>query len=83
MLPEAPVVISEGRSFPVNAVIYRCPRISVLTKPSRLHRRNAVSGKWIITVIFNWRREIQRVQEQLASRIGSDVLLSRCMARCR
>ncbi|STH71964.1 ATP-dependent helicase HrpB [Escherichia coli] len=36
MLPEAPVVISEGRSFPGwNAIIYRCPRISVLTKPLR------------------------------------------------
>ncbi|MGU0161249.1 DEAD/DEAH box helicase [Escherichia coli] len=35
MLPEAPVVIQKGARFRLNAVIYRCPRISVLTKPLR------------------------------------------------
>ncbi len=35
MLPEAPSSSQKGARFRLNAVIYHCPRISVLTKPLR------------------------------------------------
>ncbi|STM57641.1 ATP-dependent helicase HrpB [Escherichia coli] len=57
MLPEAPVVISEGRSFPVERHYLPLPAHQRFDEAvAGSHRRNAASGKRIITVIFTWRR---------------------------
>ncbi|EMD6621561.1 TPA: ATP-dependent helicase HrpB [Escherichia coli] len=76
MLPEAPVVISEGRSFPVERrylpllAHQRFDEAVAVATAELLHQE---SGSLLL--FLPGVGEIQRVQEQLASRIGSDVLL--------
>lgn len=76
MLPEAPVVVSEGRSYPVERRYLSLPAHqrfdeAVAVATAELLRQEEGS----LLLFLPGVGEIQRVQEQLASRIGSDVLL--------
>lgn len=76
MLPEAPVVISEGRSFPVERHYLPLPahqRFDEAVAVATAEMLRQESGSLLL--FLPGVGEIQRVQEQLASRIGSDVLL--------
>ncbi|EFH2148545.1 ATP-dependent helicase HrpB [Escherichia coli] len=76
MLPEAPVVISEGRSFPVERRYLPLPthqRFDEAVAVATAEMLRQESGSLLL--FLPGVGEIQRVQEQLASRIGSDVLL--------
>ncbi|EKH5953578.1 ATP-dependent helicase HrpB [Escherichia coli O157] len=76
MLPEAPVVISEGRSFPVERRYLPLPthqRFDDAVAVATAEMLRQESGSLLL--FLPGVGEIQRVQEQLASRIGSDVLL--------
>ncbi len=76
MLPEAPVVISEGRSFPVERRYFPLPahqRFDEAVAVATAEMLRQESGSLLL--FLPGVGEIQRVQEQLASRIGSDVLL--------
>ena len=76
ILPDAPVIASEGRAFPVD----RCYQSlsanqrfdeAVATATAELLRHESGS----LLLFLPGVGEIQRVQEKLASRVGSDVLL--------
>ncbi|MDQ9285184.1 ATP-dependent helicase HrpB [Escherichia marmotae] len=76
MLPEAPVVVSAGRSYPVERRYLPLPTHqrfdeAVAVTTAELLRQEAGS----LLLFLPGVGEIQRVQEQLASRVGSDVLL--------
>ncbi|EFF0795423.1 ATP-dependent helicase HrpB [Escherichia albertii] len=76
MLPEASVVVSEGRSYPVERRYLSLPAHqrfdeAVAVATAELLRQEEGS----LLLFLPGVGEIQRVQEQLASRIGSDVLL--------
>ncbi|HCJ9913022.1 TPA: ATP-dependent RNA helicase HrpB, partial [Escherichia coli] len=74
MLPEAPVVISEGRSFPVERRYLPLPahqRFDDAVAVATAEMLRQESGSLLL--FLPGVGEIQRVQEQLASRIGSDV----------
>ncbi|WP_105233553.1 ATP-dependent helicase HrpB [Escherichia albertii] len=76
MLPEAPVVVSEGRSYPVERRYLSLPAHqrfdeAVAVATAELLRQEEGS----LLLFLPGVGEIQRVQEQLASRIGNDVLL--------
>lgn len=76
MLPEAPVIISEGRSFPVERRYLPLPthqRFDEAVAVATAEMLRQESGSLLL--FLPGVGEIQRVQEQLASRIGSDVLL--------
>lgn len=76
MLPEAPVVISEGRSFPVERRYLPLPahqRFDEAVAVATAEMLRQESGSLLL--FLPGVGEIQRVQEQLTSRIGSDVLL--------
>ena len=73
MLPEAPVVISEGRSFPVERRYLPLPahqRFDEAVAVATAEMLRQESGSLLL--FLPGVGEIQRVQEQLASRIGSD-----------
>ncbi len=76
LLPAAPTIVSEGRAFPVErryqplAINQRFDE-SVAMATAELLRQETGS----LLLFLPGVGEIQRVQEQLASRVGSDVLL--------
>lgn len=76
MLPDAPTIVSEGRAFPVvrryqplAAHLRFAEAVAVAT--AELLRHDSGS----LLLFLPGVGEIQRVQEQLATRVGSDVLL--------
>ena len=76
MLPDAPTIVSEGRAFPVDrryqplaAHLRFAEAVAIAT--AELLRHESGSLLLFLTGVG----EIQRVQEQLATRVGSDVLL--------
>ena len=76
MLPDAPTIVSEGRAFPVErryqplaAHLRFAEAVAIAT--AELLRHESGSLLLFLTGVG----EIQRVQEQLATRVGSDVLL--------
>ncbi|MEF9888016.1 ATP-dependent helicase HrpB [Citrobacter sp.] len=76
MLPDAPTIVSEGRAFPVErryqplaAHLRFAEAVAVATAELLSHE----SGSLLL--FLPGVGEIQRVQEQLATRVGSDVLL--------
>lgn len=76
LLPQAPVVVSEGRAFPVER------RYQALPAHQRVDEAVAVATAELLRsepgsllLFLPGVGEIQRVQEQLASRVASDVLL--------
>ncbi|HGY1810690.1 ATP-dependent helicase HrpB [Citrobacter braakii] len=76
MLPDAPTIVSEGRAFPVErryqplaAHLRFADAVAVATAELLRHE----SGSLLL--FLPGVGEIQRVQEQLATRVGSDVLL--------
>nr|WP_253296313.1 ATP-dependent helicase HrpB [Citrobacter sp. S46_ASV_140] len=76
MLPDAPTIVSEGRAFPVErryqplaAHLRFAEAVAVAT--AELLRHDSGS----LLLFLPGVGEIQRVQEQLATRVGSDVLL--------
>lgn len=76
LLPDAPVITSEGRTFPVER------RYQALSAQLRFDEAVAVATAELlrqesgsVLLFLPGTREIQRVQEHLASRVGSDVLL--------
>ena len=76
LLPDAPVIVSEGRSFPVEQRYQSLPvhqrfDEAVAQGTAELLRNEPGS----LLLFLPGVGEIQRVQEQLASRVGSDVLL--------
>lgn len=75
MLPEAPVVISEGRSFPVERHYLPLPAHQRFDEAVAVATAEMLRQESGSLLLFYGVGEIQRVQEQLASRIGSDVLL--------
>lgn len=75
-LPDAPVIVSEGRAFPVER------RYQPLASQLRFDEAVAVASAELLRkepgsllLFLPGVGEIQRVQEQLSSRVGSDVLL--------
>lgn len=76
LLPDAPVIVSEGRAFPVEQRYQSLPAHQrfdegVAQATAELLRNEPGS----LLLFLPGVGEIQRVQEQLASRVGSDVLL--------
>ena len=76
LLPDAPVIASEGRSFPVERRYQSLPTSlrfdeAVAVATAELLRQESGS----LLLFLPGTREIQRVQEHLASRVGNDVLL--------
>ncbi|WP_032940399.1 ATP-dependent helicase HrpB [Citrobacter youngae] len=76
MLPDAPMIISEGRTFPVER------RYQPLAAHLRFDEAVAIATAELLRheggsllLFLPGVGEIQRVQEQLASRVGSDVVL--------
>lgn len=76
MLPDAPMIVSEGRAFPVErryqplaAHLRFAEAVAIATAELLRHE----SGSLLL--FLPGVGEIQRVQEQLATRVGSDVLL--------
>ncbi|WFX96041.1 ATP-dependent helicase HrpB [Citrobacter braakii] len=76
MLPDAPTIVSEGRAFPVErryqplaAHLRFAEAVAIATAELLRHE----SGSLLL--FLPGVGEIQRVQEQLATRVGSDVLL--------
>ncbi|MBJ9573478.1 ATP-dependent helicase HrpB [Citrobacter braakii] len=76
MLPDAPTIVSEGRVFPVErryqplaAHLRFAEAVAIATAELLRHE----SGSLLL--FLPGVGEIQRVQEQLATRVGSDVLL--------
>ncbi|MFP2413749.1 ATP-dependent helicase HrpB [Citrobacter braakii] len=76
MLPDAPTIVSEGRAFPVErryqplaAHLRFAEAVAIAT--AELLRHDSGS----LLLFLPGVGEIQRVQEQLATRVGSDVLL--------
>lgn len=76
MLPDAPTIVSEGRAFPVErryqplaAHLRFAEAVAVATAELLRHESGA------LLLFLPGVGEIQRVQEQLATRVGSDVLL--------
>ncbi|HGY5132507.1 MAG: ATP-dependent helicase HrpB [Citrobacter sp.] len=76
MLPDAPTIVSEGRAFPVDrryqplaAHLRFAEAVAIATAELLRHE----SGSLLL--FLPGVGEIQRVQEQLATRVGSDVLL--------
>lgn len=76
LLPAAPTIISEGRAFPVER------RYQPLAAHLRFDEAVAIATAELLRnesgsllLFLPGGGEIQRVQEQLASRVGSDVLL--------
>ncbi|MEO3989972.1 ATP-dependent helicase HrpB [Pseudocitrobacter cyperus] len=76
LLPEAPVIISEGRAFPVER------RYQALATHQRFDEAVAIATAELLRsepgsllLFLPGVGEIQRVQEHLAARIASDVLL--------
>ncbi len=83
-LPDAPVIASEGRAFPVERRYQPLPAHqrfddAVAIATADLLRQESGS----LLLFLPGVGEIQRVQDQLASRVGSDVLFARSTARCR
>lgn len=76
LLPEAPTLVSEGRAFPVErryqplATHLRFDEAVAIATAELLHNE---SGSLLL--FLPGVGEIQRVQEQLAGRVGSDILL--------
>ena len=75
-LPDAPVIASEGRAFPVERRYQPLPAHqrfddAVAIATAELLRQESGS----LLLFLPGVGEIQRVQDQLASRVGSDVLL--------
>ena len=76
MLPEAPVIVSEGRAFPVERRYQALPahqRFDEAVAIAAAELLRAESGSLLL--FLPGVGEIQRVQEQLASRVASDVML--------
>lgn len=76
LLPDAPVIASEGRAFPVERRYQALPAHqrfdeAVAVATAELLRNEAGS----LLLFLPGVGEIQRVQEQLAGRVGSDVVL--------
>ncbi|PDO84875.1 ATP-dependent helicase HrpB [Kosakonia sacchari] len=76
LLPEAPSIVSEGRAYPVEQRYQPLPSHlrfdeAVAQATAELLRNEPGS----LLLFLPGVGEIQRVQEQLASRVGSDVLL--------
>ncbi|WP_436873859.1 ATP-dependent helicase HrpB [Kosakonia sacchari] len=76
LLPEAPTIVSEGRAYPVEQRYQPLPSHlrfdeAVAQATAELLRNEPGS----LLLFLPGVGEIQRVQEQLASRVGSDVLL--------
>nr|WP_318382916.1 ATP-dependent helicase HrpB [uncultured Enterobacter sp.] len=76
LLPDAPVIASEGRAFPVER------RYQTLAAHLRFDEAVAIATAELLRneagsllLFLPGVGEIQRVQEQLASRVGTDVLL--------
>ncbi|MBV8043319.1 ATP-dependent helicase HrpB [Pluralibacter sp.] len=76
LLPDAPVVVSEGRAFPVER------RYQALAAHQRFDEAVAIATAELLRsepgsllLFLPGVGEIQRVQEQLATRVASDVLL--------
>ncbi|MDH1753995.1 ATP-dependent helicase HrpB [Citrobacter braakii] len=76
MLPDAPTIVSEGRAFPVDrryqplaAHLRFAEAVAIATAELLRHE----SGSLLL--FLPGVGEIQRVQEQLVTRVGSDVLL--------
>lgn len=76
LLPDAPLIVSEGRMFPVER------RYQPLNTHARFDEAVALATAELLRsetgsllLFLPGVGEIQRVQEQLASRVGSDVLL--------
>lgn len=76
MLPDAPMIISEGRTFPVER------RYQPLAAHLRFDEAVAIATAELLRheggsllLFLPGVGEIQRVQEQLATRVGSDVVL--------
>ena len=76
LLPEAPVVVSEGRAFPVER------RFAPLASHQRFAEAVAIAAADLLReeqgsmlLFLPGVGEIQRVQEQLSERVASDVLL--------
>ncbi|WP_436858406.1 ATP-dependent helicase HrpB [Citrobacter tructae] len=75
-LPQAPVIVSEGRAFPVERRYQPLPTHlrfddAVASATAELLRQESGS----LLLFLPGVGEIQRVQEQLSARVGSDVLL--------
>ncbi|QMI04143.1 ATP-dependent helicase HrpB [Citrobacter sp. RHB25-C09] len=75
-LPQAPVIVSEGRAFPVERRYQPLPTHlrfddAVANATAELLRQESGS----LLLFLPGVGEIQRVQEQLSARVGSDVLL--------
>lgn len=76
LLPDAPVVISEGRAFPVERRYQSLPahqRFDEAVAIATAELLRAESGSLLL--FLPGVGEIQRVQEQLAGRVSSDVVL--------
>ncbi|MFS2058198.1 ATP-dependent helicase HrpB [Kosakonia cowanii] len=76
LLPDAPVIVSEGRTFPVKQPYQSLPahqRFDEAVAQATAELLRTESGSLLL--FLPGVGEIQRVQEQLASRVGSDVLL--------
>nr|WP_234455697.1 ATP-dependent helicase HrpB [Kosakonia sp. LAM2021] len=76
LLPDAPVIVSAGRTYPVEQRYQPLPTHlrfdeAIAQATAELLRNEAGS----LLLFLPGVGEIQRVQEQLASRVGSDVLL--------
>ena len=76
LLPDAPVIVSEGRTFPVEQRYQSLPahqRFDEAAAQATAELLRTEPGSLLL--FLPGVGEIQRVQEQLASRVGSDVLL--------
>ncbi|ESS57805.1 ATP-dependent helicase HrpB [Enterobacter cloacae S611] len=76
LLPDAPVIVSEGRAFPVEQRYQSLPahqRFDEAVAQATAELLRTEPGSLLL--FLPGVGEIQRVQEQLASRVGSDVLL--------
>ncbi|MBB1198736.1 ATP-dependent helicase HrpB [Enterobacteriaceae bacterium 89] len=76
LLPEAPIVISEGRAFPVDRRYQALPthqRFDEAVAIATAELLRAETGSLLL--FLPGVGEIQRVQEQLAGRVASDVVL--------
>ena len=82
-LPDAPMISSEGRAFPVERRYQPLPAHQRFDEAVAIATAELLRRARLAAAVLPGVGEIQRVQEQLASRVNSDVMLCRSTARCR
>ena len=74
-LPDAPMISSEGRAFPVERRYQPLPAHQRFDEAVAIATAELLRRARLAAAVLPGVGEIQRVQEQLASRVNSDVML--------